>query len=125
MDDLAARHFALLEHRGDVGVADVEHVVEEKRGPLIWCEALEQGQEGDRQIAGEVEIVVRRRGGHDRLRQPWPHVRFALGPEPPQPIDCQPARGRYQPCFRRFDNSGADIVPANIRFLDDVFGVRA
>ena len=62
---------------------------------------------------------------HDRLRQPLTDIRLALGLEPPQPIDRQPGRRRHEPRLRTLDAALRGLVPADVGFLDDVFGVGA
>jgi hypothetical protein len=100
--------------------------VQEEGRPFLGREPLEQRQERHRQIGGEVEVAIRRRRRvHDRLGQPWTDVRLALGLEPPQPIDCQPCSRRHEPPFRAVDVAVLRLVPPDIRFLHDVFGVGA
>ena len=53
MHHLSARRFAPLEHRRDLAVADVEHVVQQERRSLLGREPLEQRKEGDGQIRGQ------------------------------------------------------------------------
>ena len=70
-------------------------------------------------------MPIRRLVGHDRLRQPWTDIRLALGLEPPQAIDRQPGGRRDEPGFRILDALVLDLVPADARVLDDIFGVGA
>ena len=55
---LAACRFAPLEHRGDVAVADVEHIVQQEGRAFVRREPLEQRKEGNGEIGGEVEIAI-------------------------------------------------------------------
>ena len=92
MDDLPGGRFGLLDHGGDFRITDIEHVVQEKGGSLLGRKSFEQREERYREIVGEIEVTIRRRVGHDRLRQPLADVRLTFGLEPSQPVDCQPSR---------------------------------
>ena len=61
MHHLAARRLAPVEDRSDLGVSDVEHVVQQERRALIRRQPLEHRQEGDGEIGGELEVAIRRR----------------------------------------------------------------
>jgi hypothetical protein len=125
VDELTTGSLGFFDDRGNLGVADVEHLVQEKGGSLVGREPLEQRQERHGQVVGQIELPVWRRVRHDRFRQPLPDVRLALGLQPPQPIDRQPAGCGHQPRFRVFDTRPIDLVPAKISLLDDVLGVGA
>ena len=125
VDDLPACRFAPLDHRRDLAVADVEDVVQQESGALLGRKPFEQREEGHRKIIGQVEVAIRRRRRDDRLRQPLTDVGLALGLEPPQPIDRQPARCRDEPRFRILDLVVLRLVPADVRVLDDILGIGA
>ena len=61
VDHLPACRFAPLDHRGNLAVADVEHVVQQEGGPLLGREPLEQREEGDGEIGGQIEVAIGRR----------------------------------------------------------------
>ena len=57
---LSARRFAPLDHRGNLAIADVEHIVQQEGGTFLGREPLEQGKEGNGQIGSQIEVSVRR-----------------------------------------------------------------
>ena len=121
------RHAASLRSitGGNLAIADVEHIVQQEGGSLLGREPLEQRKEGNGQIGSQIEVSIGRSLRDDRLRQPRTDVRLALGLEPPQPIDCQPAGRCHEPRFGALDAAGRHLVPADVGFLHDVLGVGA
>ena len=106
-------------------VADVEHVVQQKRGALFRRQPLEQREERDGEIVGQLEVTVGWIVGHDRFREPGADVGLAFGLEPPQPIDRQPGRRGDEPGLGILDRLVRRLVPSDVRLLNDVFGVGA
>ena len=125
MHHLPARGFAPLEHGCDRPVSDVEDIVQQEGRAFLGGQLFEQREKRDGEIVRDVERAVGRRRRHDRFGQPGADVRFALGFEAPQAIDGQPAGRGDEPRFRVFDTVALCLVPAEVRVLDDVFGVSA
>jgi hypothetical protein len=70
--DLAARGLVALDDGCDGGIVDVEHLAEEEHGALHRTEALEHGEESERErlvaldAVGRVVVVIRERLGEPR-----------------------------------------------------------
>jgi hypothetical protein len=114
MNDLARRRFALAEERGDFRVAAVEHVVQQERRPFFGRQPLEQHEERDRQVGGQLDVPIgrSRRRADQRLGSHGPSYASRSTLRAAQPVD-RHARGRgHQPglgiAYRRF----VGLVPA-------------
>ena len=125
MHDLPRRRFALTKQRGDFGVAAVEHVVQQERRPFFGREPLEQHEERDRQVGGQLGVPIGRRRwrADERLGQPGPDVGLALHLERAQAVDREARRGRHQPGLGVAHGRLVGLVPADVGLLHDVFGL--
>ena len=95
---LAAGRFAPVDHRCDLGVTHVEHIVEEERSRVSSGasrsssvrKAIDRSAERSSARSGGAALTIGS-GSHG------PTLPLALGLQSTQPIDRQPRGGRYEP----------------------------
>ena len=126
MHELSARGRCLAERLRDVVVVAIEHIVQHESGALFFAEPLQQVHEGDRHVARELRVRLRRHNFdfRERLRQPRTEVRGPLRLRGAQPIDREPRDHGRQPRFGGSQLRRVLLVPAQPRILQHVLGIR-
>lgn len=127
---LAAGRLALADHRPDRGVVVGEDVVQQEGRALRRRQALQQGEESERERLGQlgargrVSVIVRL----ERLRQPRPGVCRAPHPLAAQVIEAEAGHHRREEVLRRAHRVSlavyGDRLPAQEGLLDHGLGVR-
>src|SRR5712691_3190979 len=119
LEELPARGRAARDERRDLLVAEVEHVVEQKRGALGGSEPLQHHENG------HGELLPLLQTGHasfievDRLGQTIAAALLAPRPRRGELVQTQACHDRHQERLRRVDLD-ITLVPAQPRLLDHV-----
>ena len=125
--ELAGVVLALADDLGDLGVAVVEHVVQQEHRALLRREALQEHEEGERERVGHLGLAGRigRAVGHERLGQPLADVGLASHAGRAQLVDREPRGHRRDVRPRRLDPLALleRLVEAEERLLDHVLGL--
>ena len=99
--------------------------MQQERRAFFRGEPLEQREKRHRQVVAKLEIPVRRRRGDDGFRKPGADVRVALGFQPAEAVDGEPAGGGDQPRLGAVDPRVRRLMPPQVGLLDDVLGFGA
>jgi hypothetical protein len=126
-DQLAAGGLGHLERRRDLGIVDVEDLVQQVGRALPGREALEHQEERRRERGGErrVRLGVALGRGVDRLRQPGADIVDARPVGRPQQVEAAARAGGGEPGGRVPDAAAIRRAPFEEGVLHRILGVGA